>query len=93
MYSGYKKFHCFRAQAIICPNGLIVDLVGPYMGSINDAGALLESGRHEILQNISENLFQVHAIYSQMIMHCAFSYMGNGIVFWLMVDILSHPIS
>lgn len=36
MYSGHKKQHCYREQALILANGLIVSMFGPYKGASND---------------------------------------------------------
>lgn len=42
-YTGYKKFHGMKFQAIALPNGLIGHLSGPYRAPQNDAGVLAES--------------------------------------------------
>ena len=39
-YSGYKKAHGFKIQAICTPDGLIPVLDGPYEGRINDYSML-----------------------------------------------------
>jgi len=36
MYSGYKRHHGFKYQAVVCPDGLIESIAGPYEGKIND---------------------------------------------------------
>ncbi len=44
MYTGYKKFHGMKFQAVTVPNGMIAHLDGPYRAPQNDAGVLSESG-------------------------------------------------
>ncbi len=36
MYSGYKRHHGFKYQAVVCSDGLIESIAGPYEGKIND---------------------------------------------------------
>jgi len=44
VYTGYKKFHGMKFQAIMVPNGMISHLDGPYRAPQNDASILSESG-------------------------------------------------
>jgi hypothetical protein len=44
VYTGYKKFHGMKFQAVVTPNGLIAHLAGPYRAPQNDSGVLRESG-------------------------------------------------
>ena len=44
VHSGHKRTHCLKFQGIQAPNGLIVSLLGPYIGRRHDAGILYESG-------------------------------------------------
>lgn len=37
-FSGHKRYHCIKFQSIVTPDGLIVHLNGPYVGSRHDAG-------------------------------------------------------
>lgn len=39
-YSGHEKYHCFKMQSIIAPNGLILDFYGPEPGSFHDMRVL-----------------------------------------------------
>ncbi|XP_075535024.1 uncharacterized protein LOC142570536 [Dermacentor variabilis] len=39
-FSGHKRFHALKYQSIMCPNGIICQLNGPYVGSRHDAGKL-----------------------------------------------------
>ncbi|XP_064468692.1 uncharacterized protein LOC135382956 [Ornithodoros turicata] len=43
-FSGHKRFHCLKYQGIMCPNGIIVRLDGPYQGNRHDVGILRDSG-------------------------------------------------
>jgi hypothetical protein len=43
-YSGYERGHGQKYQGVLCPDGLIVSLDGPYVGSKNDLNLLAESG-------------------------------------------------
>ncbi|XP_075539944.1 uncharacterized protein LOC142574822 [Dermacentor variabilis] len=36
-FSGHKRFHALKYQSIMCPNGIICQLNGPYVGSRHDA--------------------------------------------------------
>jgi hypothetical protein len=44
MFSGHKWFHGLKYQSITAPNGLIVGLFGPIVGSRNDCELLRQSG-------------------------------------------------
>ena len=44
VYCGYKKTHAIKFQAVVGPNGLIVDLAGPYPSPRGD-GFILRSSR------------------------------------------------
>ncbi|CAN7978213.1 unnamed protein product [Ixodes persulcatus] len=37
-FSGHKRVHALKYQALMCPNGLICELDGPYPGNRHDAG-------------------------------------------------------
>lgn len=37
-FSGHKRYHCLKYQSIATPDGLIVNLQGPYIGRRHDAG-------------------------------------------------------
>jgi len=43
LYSGYKKYHCIKYQAIVTPDAMIVHLGGPYPGSRHDSFMLTDS--------------------------------------------------
>jgi DDE superfamily endonuclease len=44
IYSGYKRYHGLKFQAITGPDGLILALSGPYPARANDSGVLRISG-------------------------------------------------
>lgn len=37
-FSGHKRLHVLKYQAVMCANGLVCDLDGPYPGRRHDAG-------------------------------------------------------
>jgi hypothetical protein len=43
-YSGHKKFHALKFQAVMLPNGIFGHLFGPHEGRRNDSFLLNESG-------------------------------------------------
>jgi nuclease HARBI1 len=43
-YNGHKRVHALKFQSVSAPNGLIVDLAGPWEGRRHDCGMLRESG-------------------------------------------------
>lgn len=49
VYNGWKRFHCFKYQGIIAPDGIITHLYGPVEGRIHDSTVWMESGMSEIL--------------------------------------------
>ncbi|XP_050515881.1 uncharacterized protein LOC126892544 [Diabrotica virgifera virgifera] len=42
-YSGHKRWHCLKYQSVVCPDGIIISLKGPYLGRRHDAGIFEES--------------------------------------------------
>ena len=50
VYTGYKKCHGMKYQAVVTPNGLIAHLSGPYRAPQNDCGVLKESSLLEYLE-------------------------------------------
>lgn len=55
-YSGYKKNHSLKYQAVAVPNGMIAHLFGPYEGRHADPYLLAESG---LLEKCMEHAIQV----------------------------------
>ncbi|XP_072143161.1 putative nuclease HARBI1 [Dermacentor andersoni] len=51
-FSGHKRFHALKYQAIMCPNGIICQLDGSYPGSKHDAGNFGISNVYSKLENL-----------------------------------------
>ncbi|XP_070387683.1 uncharacterized protein [Dermacentor albipictus] len=51
-FSGHKRTHAVKYQSIMCPNGIICQLNGPYFGSRHDAGILRISRTYEKLEKL-----------------------------------------
>ena len=43
LYNGHKRYHCLKYQAITMPNGIVMDLSGPFIGIRHDARMVIES--------------------------------------------------
>ena len=54
-YSGYKKKHTIKFHAIMCPDGLISHLAGPYEGKLGDWTAWKVSGIQDVLREVHSN--------------------------------------
>jgi hypothetical protein len=42
-FSVHKRHHCVKYQSVLCPDGIIASLVGPYPGRRHDAGIFRKS--------------------------------------------------
>nr|XP_037280502.1 protein ALP1-like [Rhipicephalus microplus] len=51
-FSGHKRVHALKYQAIMCPNGIICQLDGSYPGSKHDSGNFGNSAAYTKLQNL-----------------------------------------
>ncbi len=69
VYSGYKKHHGFKYQAIVCPDGLIGSIMGPYEGKANDHAIVRHSGLERELQQICEGRRQLFLYGDQAYKH------------------------
>ena len=49
-FSGHKRNHCLKYQGIMCPDGIIAQMKGPWVGRRNDCGMLNESQLVDILR-------------------------------------------
>ncbi|XP_050515978.1 uncharacterized protein LOC126890879 [Diabrotica virgifera virgifera] len=49
-YSGHKRVHCLKYQSLICPDGIIVSLLGAYSGRRHDAFIFGQSGLYTQLE-------------------------------------------
>lgn len=73
-YSGKHKFHCLKMQVAVGPQGLAVDIQGPFKGSVNDFTIfkntrtrfriLAERSRY-VLNNPQTNLSPIAAIFDK----------------------------
>ncbi|CAN7991473.1 unnamed protein product [Ixodes hexagonus] len=63
-FSGHKRLHAVKYQAVMCANGIVCQLDGPYPGHRHDAGILFESGLHGKLE--------------QLVQGCPFSIYGDS---------------
>ncbi|KAH7955737.1 hypothetical protein HPB52_003420 [Rhipicephalus sanguineus] len=52
-FSGHKRVHALKYQAVMGANGIVCELDGPYPGSRHDAGILGESGLYAKLQRLT----------------------------------------
>lgn len=48
-FSGHKRFHCLKYQSVVCPDGIITSLLGPFKGNRHDAGILRETNLYNQL--------------------------------------------
>lgn len=49
-YSGHKRYHALKYQSVVTPDGIIVNLQGPFPGRRHDAAILRESQFYEQLE-------------------------------------------
>ncbi|CAN7948011.1 unnamed protein product [Ixodes hexagonus] len=54
-FSGHKRVHVVKYQAVMCANGIICQLDGPYEGHRHDAGMLRISGLHEKMETLVQD--------------------------------------
>jgi hypothetical protein len=55
-YSGYKKCHAYKFQAIMTPDGILSSLAGPWPGREGDWGMFVSSGLEPKLRQINQGL-------------------------------------
>jgi nuclease HARBI1 len=55
-YNGHKRVHALKLQSLSAPDGLIVDLTGPWEGRRHDCGMLRESGLLSRLEEIQAEM-------------------------------------
>jgi hypothetical protein len=79
-YSGYERGHGQKYQGVLCPDGLIVSMQGPFVGSKNDLGMLQDSGlQGDLLPIVTQadgrqlQLYGDRAYRGQPIIMCPFS--------------------
>lgn len=49
-YSGHKRSHCLKYQSVLTPDGIIINLMGPWPGRRHDAGIFRESNLYQQLE-------------------------------------------
>lgn len=50
-FSGHKRLHGIKFQGVTTPDGIIQEILGPFVGTMHDARILAESGLMEKLEN------------------------------------------
>lgn len=55
VYSGHKRHHGLKYQAVQCPNGLVCHAYGPSLGKVHDSTMYRESGLDDLLQQVQGN--------------------------------------
>jgi len=69
MYSGYKRHHGFKYQAVVCSDGLIESIAGPYEGKINDHVIVQDFGLKQDLQQVCNGQRQLFLFEDQVYKH------------------------
>lgn len=49
-FSGHKRHHCLKYQSVLCPDGIVASLIGPFPGRRHDAGILRDSNLYTQLE-------------------------------------------
>lgn len=49
--SEYKRLHVIKFQSVVTPDGIILQMMGPWNGNRHDSGMLEESTLFEVLQD------------------------------------------
>ncbi|PWW79620.1 hypothetical protein C7212DRAFT_275924 [Tuber magnatum] len=62
-YSGYKKLHAYKFQAVMTPDSIISSLSGPWFGKDGDWGVYLNSGLEFYLRRINDGLIPEERCY------------------------------
>jgi len=61
LYSGYKKGHFLKWQAVTTPDGIIISLFGPVAGRLNDVTLLTQSNLPDIFPPLIPHGHYLHA--------------------------------
>ncbi|XP_075736597.1 uncharacterized protein LOC119161700 isoform X1 [Rhipicephalus microplus] len=60
-YSGHKRFHCQKYQAVMCANGIICQLASPIRERRHDAGILKDTRLYENIVKVARgNKYVIH---------------------------------
>ncbi|KAL3209184.1 hypothetical protein MRX96_009372 [Rhipicephalus microplus] len=54
-FSGHKRQHSVKYQSVMCANGIVCQLDGPYAGHKHDASILRLSGLYQKLEKLSQS--------------------------------------
>jgi hypothetical protein len=49
-FSVHKRHHCVKYQSVLCPDGIIASLVGPYLGRRHDVRIFRKSNLYNQLE-------------------------------------------
>lgn len=63
LYSGHKRKHGYKYQAIVTPDGLVSSLMGPFIGRRGDWKMVEQSGLAEKLRAVNGGRRAAHALY------------------------------
>ncbi|XP_070379262.1 uncharacterized protein [Dermacentor albipictus] len=53
-FSGHKRHHVQKYQAVMCPNGLVCQMDGPFHGRRHDAGILKKTALYQNLEKVAQ---------------------------------------
>nr|XP_037285278.1 uncharacterized protein LOC119178191 [Rhipicephalus microplus] len=53
-FSGHKRYHALKFQALMCANGITCQLDGPFPGRRHDAGILKETALYRNLETVTQ---------------------------------------
>ncbi len=69
MYSGYKRHHDFKYQAVVCSDDLIDSITGPYKGKINDHVIVWDFDLKRNLQQVCSGCQPLYLFEDQVYKH------------------------
>jgi hypothetical protein len=63
-FSGHKRYHCLKYQSVVCPDGIITSLLGPFKGARHDAGILRETNLYnQLIEKVKFNDENKYVLY------------------------------
>jgi hypothetical protein len=63
VFNGHKHIHGIKFQAMVAPNGIILELSGGYRGRVHDSTMMRRSGLNEMMQALSHSANQPCHVY------------------------------
>jgi hypothetical protein len=66
MYNGHKRFHGVKYQTVMCPNGMIAHIFGPYPGRRHDSSMYRESDLEDELVQVFDRNGRQMKIYGDL---------------------------